>query len=300
MSRSRGLFFAFASLNASALVFVLGREGLRLVPFWSFLFYWYLFGLFPFAAMARARPETLPWRFRRANLKALGVFFALDTVSALAFFWSLSHLPAAMSSFLSQIGLLFVVLIGVGWLGERYTRAEAAGTLLILAGLALMAYTAQRGQRLGIALSLVASLTWALSHFWMKRLMRDENPWALAHLRNVVYFLISMPGLIWLREWPTVGSSWAWAVLAAGGLIGPFCNMGFRYEAVRALGVSRVSLIVAQNPLLVLLMTPLMGQELPSVRQIIGGIIALSGTIALLMGAPQQSSPAGPATTAST
>lgn len=81
------------------------------------------------------------------------------------YFAALALAPAAEASLLNYVWPLGIVLLSAALLGLRLTWRHAAGTLLALAGCALLlggGASFRAGAALGYALALAAGLTWAL------------------------------------------------------------------------------------------------------------------------------------------
>lgn len=279
---SRGLLYSFASLVCASLVFLLGKEAVTRTPLPDFLFYWYLFAQIGFIPHALARPETAFWKFSRPKARWVLLFIGIDVASASMFFASMIYISAPVASFASQSHLVFVLLFGVLLLGERFRRGEAAGAALILAGLAMIAYTSERAGILGLVLILTSSCLWGVNQVLVKKLMESESPWVLAHLRTLCLILLAA-GLCAARgRAPAPPSGALLWILLAGGLAGPFCNMSVRFMAIREIEVTKVSLIASQHPVLVLLFTCLAGRGVPEPLKLIGGAAALAGSFLLV------------------
>ena len=129
-----GVGFAVGSTLASTFVYLLSKYPLEYFHTFSFCFYWYglgfLYHVIYFAVSGRLAllriPAGVPSR--------LAVLMVVESISNLSFFRALHLLDPALASFLNQLNVVLIVLIGVLFLGERFNRVEAVGMIVALIG----------------------------------------------------------------------------------------------------------------------------------------------------------------------
>lgn len=74
----------------------------------------------------------------RENWKAGALGGALSLVAYWIVIWAMTVAPIPIVAALRETSILFALLIGMAWLGERVTPIRGASILLVVAGLALM------------------------------------------------------------------------------------------------------------------------------------------------------------------
>lgn len=281
---SRGILSALGALVASAAVFFLAHEGMNRTTLPVFIFYWYVLSLPYFAALAWFRPETSPFRVSARQPAWAAAYLICEISSVLIFFYAMRILPPAVASFAGPTNVLFSVVLGVLILKERFILAEMWGGVLIIIGMTLIVYTAERGSRLGFTLIVLSNLLWASAHICVKKLVASVDPLAIAHARAILFAMMGILFLAVTRTSPLIEIGPLFCILAVGALVGPFLNMALRYHAVSNLEVSKVALISAQHPVVVFGITVALGQSPPGLRETAGGFLALAGSVALIAG----------------
>ena len=172
-----------------------------------------------FGALAAA---PLLWRdgWRTLRTDRLGFYTlrcAIGTVSMLAGFWAIAHLPLAQAIALSYSSPLFVTVGAVLFLGEivRARRWSA-----VVAGFAGVLVIVRPGTDGFTAASLVALLSAACSGavtISIKFLARSDPPDTIVLLTTWLWVPLSLPAALWVWQWPPPS---AWPLLVVIGMLG--------------------------------------------------------------------------------
>jgi drug/metabolite transporter (DMT)-like permease len=217
---------------------------------------------------------------RRAWAVALvaGVFFALDLGV-----WntSLGLAPAANATLLGNDAPLIVGLISFFVFGERLRPAYWMGLVIALVGMGIIvgadAFSGQHGLGLGDALALVAGCAYALYMVTTQRVRSRMNTIASLVIPSMA------AGLLLLAFNVATGRSlWgfpvgSWLALVALALVSQAAGWLAINYALGHMTASVVSVtLLAQPVLTALFAVPLLGEALGG-RQILGGLVALSG-----------------------
>jgi drug/metabolite transporter (DMT)-like permease len=140
-----------------------------------------------------------PWAWVLLTVSVITAFAIGDT----AFFESTKVIGLARAMTISMIYPLIASGLGVWLLGERVTAPVAAGTLVTLAGLALIVSertpTADRvsGEtRRGLGLALLSAVVWGVSPVMMTPAIREVDPVSIQAVR-----LPLAAGVLWLTPW---------------------------------------------------------------------------------------------------
>jgi S-adenosylmethionine uptake transporter len=165
------------------------------------------------------------WRLRGGRWP-VGAVFRLHLLRAVlvagmasTFFWGLVRTPMAEGMALSFISPLIALALAAVVLGERVGRAAIAGSVLALAGVAVIAAGGMGGaQRPDAALGMAAILVSACFYAWNLILQRQQaqraDPLEVVTFQSGLTALILLPGLPWLWQTPA-GGAWRDIALAA-------------------------------------------------------------------------------------
>ena len=139
----KGITLAFLATLGMANVYVFSKAALLEVNYFQFQFYWFGFAMIwilPFliiTGMIRKIPKL--GGSSRIVLVIIG-FLELGAASMLFLAIQLADNPTTIS-FLSNLTPIFVTILGIRFLGERFNLVEGIGIILTIAGVILITYT---------------------------------------------------------------------------------------------------------------------------------------------------------------
>jgi phosphonate utilization associated putative membrane protein len=132
----RAVAFALANAVIIALYTVVDGLGVRVAGnALQYVLALFVLDGWPFAALVLLRrgPAVVwPYARRRAPLALLGASASLASYGIAL--WAMTQAPVATVAALRETSVLFAVLLGIWFLGERMTRQRALGVAAILAG----------------------------------------------------------------------------------------------------------------------------------------------------------------------
>lgn len=278
-SKIKGLILAFFAMICASAVFVLAHQGMKMSTLPAFFIIWYTASFISFLLYSTGSQDIMPWKVNRKYIPRITLYLALELISAILFFTALKYLTPPVAAFTSQSYIIFVIILGVILLHDRFTGWEIFSGVMIIAGILMISYSSEIYQLKGVLLMSIANVTWSLSNILTKTLVDVENPKRLAFIRSIVFlpfgFIIMLftgTGLVM----PTLAGV---AVVAVGGIVGAFLHIIARYSAMKHLEISKLTLITAQYPLVVLLFSYVIYRELPDTHKLIGGAVAVSGSL---------------------
>jgi drug/metabolite transporter (DMT)-like permease len=166
-------------------------------------------------ALTTARPagaaaSTAP-RGRRRGLALLGVAVIGGSVPFVLFFEGLARAEATQAAFIQKTLVVWVALLAVPLLRERFRKPHALAIVLLLAGQAWLAgHAGTVAFGAGEAMILAATLLWSVEVVYVKHLLAALPPRTLAAARMGI-------GTALLVGWVAVsGKAGAFAALDAG------------------------------------------------------------------------------------
>jgi len=286
------LFFALSIIFAARSAHYLGtsRANLaRMVVALVFLGGWaFLYG-------QGLRGRSLPW-----YLWSGAVGFGMGDM---AMFIALTRIGPALTVLLIQcLAAPLGALIEWVWLGTWLTPAQMLSSVVILAGVAVAVapggefHPQPRELRLGIGAGIVASLGQALGAVLSRKAAAVAIATGLPVDGGTAAFQRMIAGIlftavfyfIWKRIRPTPpvvkNPDWKLGLLPMllNGLFGPTIGVGCYQWALATTPSGLVLPIVAATPVVTMPLAFLVDGRRPSKRAVIGGIIAVAGTIALM------------------
>jgi len=295
----KGITLAFIATLGMANVYVFSKAALLEVSYFQFQFYWFGFALIwivPFlfiTGIIRKLPNLSP--SSRMTLVIIGILeLGSSTMMFLAI--QLAENPTTIS-FLSNLTPIFVTILGIKFLGERFNAIEAIGIVLTIGGVILISYTRDTtiseffGK--GSGWILVASIFASASIITAKSRIKDIHPGILTLNRVVFIFLFGVSAMIIRQESFQISVSAAMN-MAIGSLLGPFLTAFAQYSALRYIEASRTMIIQSTRSLFVLVGSMIYLSILPEMIQVTGGIITIIGVIILTWGKMRNKKRQGP------
>jgi drug/metabolite transporter (DMT)-like permease len=210
----------------------------------------------------------------------VGVFYFIGATS---YFLGIQITDPALISFFGRLQTVYVVIFGVIFLKERLKRGEIAGMVVTLAGALIITYASGQKVFFAFLLALLGeSLFNALGMVGTKVAVSRGTPgMAVIFWRSLICFVLTtlfalVRGQIGV---PTV-SGVGWSVIAA--LVGPIGAFIFFTWALRLIAASKMGIIRNIQPVLTVLLSLLILNTIPTLRQLIGGAVSLAGVMIII------------------
>ena len=285
----KGTILAFIATLGMANVYVFSKAALLEVNFFQFQFYWFAFALVwivPFLVLT-GMIKRIPALSRASRITLLIIgLLELGAASLMFLAIQLADNPTTIS-FLSNLTPIFVTILGIRFLGERFNLVEAIGIILTIGGVILITYTRDTSLReffgKGSGWILVSSPFSSISIVTAKSRIRDIHPGILTLNRVVFLFLFGLTAML-VRQESFLVSGRSLMNMGIGALLGPFLTGFAQYSALRYIEASRTMIIQATRSLFVLVGSMIYLSILPEMLQLTGGIITIIGVIVLTWG----------------
>lgn len=295
---TKGISLAFMATLGMANVYVFSKAAMMEVNFFQFQFYWFGFAMvwiLPFLFIT-GLIKKIPQLSRASKLTLLIIgLLELGAASLLFLAIKLSENPTTIS-FLSNLTPIFVTMLGIRFLGERFNTVEAFGIILTIGGVILISYTRDTSLSeffgKGSGWILVSSLFSSFSIITAKSRIRDIHPGILT-LNRVIFIFIFAALAVIIRQESLVISGKAAVNMAIGSLLGPFLTGFAQYSALKYIEASRTMIIQSTRSLFVLVGSMIYLSILPEMLQVTGGIITIIGVIVMTWGKMRNKKKAG-------
>ncbi len=294
----KGISLAFLATLGMANVYVFSKAALMEVSYFQFQFYWFGFAMIwilPFLFITGII-RKIPKLSRSSNI-TLVIIGLLELGSSTMMFLAiqLADNPTTIS-FLSNLTPIFVTILGIKFLGERFNAVEAIGIILTIGGVILISYTRDTSISeffgKGSGWILVSSIFASASIITAKSRIKDIHPGILTLNRVIFIFLFGVSAMLLRQESFHIPVSAA-INMAIGSLLGPFLTGFAQYSALKYIEASRTMIIQSTRSLFVLLGSMIYLSILPEMLQVTGGIITIVGVIVLTWGKMKNKRKAG-------
>jgi drug/metabolite transporter (DMT)-like permease len=213
------------------------------------------------------------FRTRRVGLHLLRGFSSALTWGL--YFLSFVFLDLATATVLSFTNVMFTTMLAGPVLGERVDRARWAGTLLGLAGVAVMLRPGTAVPMLGALVALGAALAWCGITLTSRMLSRTESTETVLAWVGLVTSLCVLPFAI--MGWRPIGL-WDALILILFGLLTPGI-IWFVTEALRAGEASAVAPFQYLRLVVIMGFGWLLFAEVPDGWALLGAAIILTGAV---------------------
>lgn len=222
--------------------------------------------------------KKLNWDEIRRNLWLFVTLGLLISASTTINYGAVEYIDPGIASVLSQAGTVWTVLFGLLWLKETLKSGQILGAVLAVSGIFLVNFQAGNYVQIGSLLVLLSSALYALHAALAKKFSEDMDLTNFFFARlafssaSILIFSIFMGSLALPQP-----SAWPYIILA--GTFDVAVSRALYYMALRRLKLTVHTLILTLSPVMaILLSAALFGSKL-TLRQVVGGMIVLSGVM---------------------
>ena len=212
----------------------------------------------------------------------LGLFTTSSFLAIWIFWEGVQRIDPSLAAFVNRAEVPIAIFLGVVFLRERFSRLEILGMIISIAGIVVMRLTLRFEYSTGFWLVLLGALFFGITEFVSKIAVRHVEPVVLAYLRNgmmaLVYWIVFLAGGEDLG-----GLSRVWPGVVALGIVGPILSRMLYLLALKRVELSRVAVISQSQPVFVILIALLFLGQLPTFREVLGGILITTGSLIMIL-----------------
>jgi len=278
---STGILFAFGASLALAASFVFSKSVLNQLNIVQFGLIWFSLGVVWNGTWFLARRDFRKLGGALGRKTAVALVIALFEGAATGLFYlaiQAMENPAVVS-FIGNIGPVFVTLMGILLLKERFRNSQMAGILITIIGLFVINY--RQGGFAGFLdpgaiYVILASFLFALATIFGRRFHRYLVPGYMSLLRSIL--LAAAMVLLFIRtgNMPAITLP-LWRDLAIGSLLETLIVIIFAYQALKLIEATKTSLIISTKGVWTLVLAWVFLGVFPSALELIGGMLTLVG-----------------------
>lgn len=279
--QATGYFYAFGASIALAASFVFSKSVLMHLTMVQFGVLWFTMGVLWNGAWFTARKEykELYSSTLRKTLVALAVAVLEGGATGLFYLAIKAMENPAVVSFIGNVGPVFVTLMGVILLGERFTKIQIAGIWITIAGLFVINY--REGGFAGFLdpgskYVIGASFLFATATITGRRYHKDLLPGYMSLIRSLL-LAMAMAILFFRSEGLPVLSFQIWRDLSLGSLLETLIVIVLAYQALKLIEATKTSLILSTKGVWTLFLAWVFLGVFPTGVQLAGGFLTLVG-----------------------
>ncbi|HLD83878.1 MAG TPA: DMT family transporter [archaeon] len=283
--KTKGYALTFASLAFIGLSFVANAAAVKEIaspvigPFYVFLA-----AFVASLILVMQRRETghmiESMKKYRKTVIAIGV---LNAIGSIALFFALDIIGPSLTGFFSRFSTIFIVILSALFLNEKLGRIEIVGAAMILIGSMSISYTGGPTVVEGMAFALLSAVMLAIVQTLSKKYIEEIQPASLNALRTLFLFLsvllvVAATGNFYMPSPATV------ALLFIAGLSGAFLSAYLRYRAMELIGLSKIALIRALDPLVIGTYSFFLLGEVMTGAELLGSFVVFAGLMVFMFG----------------
>jgi drug/metabolite transporter (DMT)-like permease len=286
--RFKGYSYALLATVAGSTVYIFSKAAFNQVSLPQFGVYWFAMAIvWNVLYTLRSAEHRQVHPITRHSFKMLMLIGLIELVATGTFYAAIfTSANPAIPSFLRNMEYIFVTLMGVFLLGERFTRVEAAGVLLTFSGAMVISYNKDatfESYLTGTSgLMLVSTVFYGFRTILAKNNIRVLTPTILAINRAVFLLAFSFIMLVILGQGLVIPGK-ALLNIAIGSFFGPFLTSIGQYSALKFIEASRSAIIQSTTALFVLIGAYLIFGRFPLGYQLAGGALTIAGPMLMLL-----------------
>ncbi len=279
--QAKGLLYSLGGAMLLSTNFVTAKYGLKGFNPETFSFVWttaaaiYAFGI------AIAGKSSRSQIFPKKNMIAMTAL-GITTGTCMIMTWSgLASLDPVFSSFLWRFLPVLTILAGILFLKERLSKKESAAMLIMLSGSLWGAVGRWEVVGTGVILTLLAGCT-ATAQLLIAKTQTDR-----VHPNILVAYRVGIGAVVtgvWVFSTGKADFSvdtCYWCITLLGAFLGPCAGFHLIFRSYRYWSLSQSSILLTMQPVLVLPLAYLFLGSFPTVEELSGGIVIISGALCL-------------------
>ena len=164
-----------------------------------------------------------PRMLRTDRIGFYAVRCAIGTLSMLASFWAIAHLPLAQAIALSYASPLFVTIGAVLFLGETVRMRRWSAVVAGFLGVLVIVRPGTEGFTAASLVALFSAAMTGVVTISIKFLSRSDPADTIVLLTTLLWVPLSLPAALSVWQWPGA-TLWPWLILAGAlGTAGQYC-----------------------------------------------------------------------------
>lgn len=281
LSRVSGFLFAFGAALALSASFIFSKSVLNHVSILQFGAAWFSIGVVWNATWYFGR--GLHKQFKSGTRKRLLVVFLIAILEGAAtglFYMAIRAMEnPAVVSFIGNIGPVFVTVMGILILKERFNGAQMLGIAITIVGVFTMNFRNGAFSGFldpGAIFVISASLLFALATISARHFKDHLDPELMSLVRTFLLAIVFIFLLVYSGE-SVKFTIKLWRNIALGSMLETFLTIVFAYQALRRIEATATSLIISSKAVWTFALAWMFLNVFPTNVQLVGGIFTIAG-----------------------
>ncbi len=214
--------------------------------------------------------------------KPIVVLGLVNGATAVVWLFTLNLIGPSSLGFLMRFATVFIVVLGVVYLKEKFNRGEIFGSVIMIIGVFVMTFKGGDHLIAGVFLALFISLVVSLEQLFLKKYVKEIEPIVFNALRLGFTFLVV---LIYVagRMNLVLPSVDIMFLIFLGAILSAVIGFVLYLKALEVAELSKVTVIQSLNPFIVLIYSLIFLGSIPTGLQLVGGVITGLGAFFLVL-----------------
>lgn len=284
----KGYAFAITGTIAFSSLYVFSKAGLNQVELAQFGLYYFGMGFLINLVfiLGSGKFKQLP-AIPRKVIGLLVLLGVIDVISNITFFMAIQAIPdPSVTSFLGNLFPVFLSILGITFLKERFTLIEAIGAMIALAGAFAISYSGDLSWSKffipGTGFVVINTLFAATVSVIVKKNVQKASPEVFNLNSNGWIFLFFLIYFLQSGQSLAIPVS-AFRNIALGAFFGSFIGILSFYYSYRYITASRSSIIQSLKGIFVLIIAYFFFGNFPLTIQLWGGAVSIAGVIIMTL-----------------
>jgi len=279
--QTNGYLYALGASLALAASFVFSKSALNLLSMLQFGMLWFSMGVVWNGIWFFLRRDYRNVRENAGRKTGVAVVIAILEGAATGLFYlaiKAMENPAVVS-FIGNIGPVFVTLMGILLLRERFRTTQVIGIVITIMGIFVINF--REGGFAGFfdpgsVYVLSAAFLFSLATIVGRRMHHLLVPGYMSLIRS--FLLAVVMALLFFRTdtWPSIPLN-IWKDLALGSLLETLIVIVFAYQALKLIEATKTSLLISTKGVWTLVLAWIFLGVFPTGVQLVGGLLTLVG-----------------------
>ena len=222
------------------------------------------------------------------NWRKVALMSLLSAMGSVLYTYGISMFGSVNATFLVQFTAVFTILFGVTFFQEGFTWLETVGVVVATAGVFVLAYGDLSLDIVGIVVLLGAALFFASANSLSKLYVKNVNPVSLAGGSSMIMFLFLSTYTVLTGKLETSLLSETLIYAVIGSVTGVVLSFILFFKALQMFEVSKAATIRTIEPFLTTIFSFVILALIPTVNQLVGGVLIVLGVIVLSLAKGKQ------------
>jgi len=215
------------------------------------------------------------------NWRKVALVSLFSAAGSLLFTYGIFLYGPVNAVFLIQFTAVFTILFGVAFFKERFSRLEAAGILVAVVGVFILAYGDLTLEIVSMVVLLGAALFFASTNSLSKFYVQNVNPVALAGGNAMFMFLFIFVFAVLSGTLKTTFPSITLLYAFLGSVTGVVLSFTLFFKALEVFEISKAATVRTMEPFLTAIFSFVILALTPTVNQLAGGALIVIGVVVL-------------------